>query len=292
MISIVIPTYNNLTYLKLAISSIKKNSTYENQIILHVNEGSDGTLDFIKKNNINFSYSEVNNGICIGCNKAAAMSIYDLILYAHDDMYFCPDWDKILINEVNKLDTKLFYLSGTMINGDPKLNGHINFSAGENIETFDEVKLLSNLDKLSNYDFQGSTWAPHLIHKEVWNKVGGFSEEYTPGTGSDPDLNMKLWKLGVRIFKGLSRSMVYHFGSIVTRQKEKKFLSTTDTGSRGNKIFLKKWGISIKFFKRYYLKSNTKYEGILCDPNKNFSYYIDLIKVKITFLYYYFIFKY
>ena len=98
----------------------------------------------------------------VGC----AMSIYDLILYAHDDMYFCPDWDKILINEVNKLDTKLFYLSGTMINGDPKLNGHINFSAGENIETFDEVKLLSNLDKLSNYDFQGSTWAPHLIHKK------------------------------------------------------------------------------------------------------------------------------
>ena len=21
------------------------------------------------------------------------------------------------------------------------------------------------------YDFQGSTWAPHLIHKEIWNKV-------------------------------------------------------------------------------------------------------------------------
>ena len=49
MISIVIPTYNNLAYLKLAILSIKKNSTYQNQIILHVNEGSDGTLDFVKK---------------------------------------------------------------------------------------------------------------------------------------------------------------------------------------------------------------------------------------------------
>ena len=292
MISIVIPTYNNLAYLKLAILSIKKNSTYQNQIILHVNEGSDGTLDFVKKNSFEFSYSKINNGICIGCNKAASMSKHDLILYAHDDMYFCPNWDKILIDEVKKLDTKLFYLSGTMINGDPKLNGHINFSAGENIETFNEVKLLANLEKLDNYNFQGSTWAPHLIHKEVWNKVGGFSEEYSPGTGSDPDLNMKLWNIGVRIFKGLSKSMVYHFGSIVTRQKEKKFLTTTDTGSRGNKIFLKKWGISIKFFKKYYLKSNTKYEGILSEPNKNLLYYIDLIKVKITFLYYYFVFKY
>ena len=35
----------------------------------------------------------------------------------------------------------------------------------------------------------------HLIHRDLWNKVGGFSEEFYPGTGSDPDLNMKLWNL-------------------------------------------------------------------------------------------------
>ena len=83
-------------------------------------------------------------------------------------------------------------------------------------------KLLDNYEKLEHFDFQGSTWAPHLIHKEIWNKVGGFSEEFSPAfTGSDPDLNMKLWKFGVRIFKGLSKCKVYHFGSVVTRQKEK-----------------------------------------------------------------------
>ncbi len=63
------------------------------------------------------------------------------------------------------------------------------------------------------YDFQGTTWAPHLIHKDVWNKVGGFSEEFFPGTGSDPDLNLKLWNLGIRIFKGINNFKVYHFGS-------------------------------------------------------------------------------
>ena len=29
-------------------------------------------------------------------------------------------------------------------------------------------------------------------------------------------------------------------------------VSITDTGNKANKIFLKKWGISIKFFKKYY----------------------------------------
>ena len=33
---------------------------------------------------------------------------------------------------------------------------------------------------------------------------------------------MKLWQEGVRIFKGVSKSRLYHFGSITTR-KNKKF---------------------------------------------------------------------
>ena len=52
MISIVIPTFNNLDYLKLCIKSIRKNSKYNHEIKLHINDGSDGTLDFARSNNI------------------------------------------------------------------------------------------------------------------------------------------------------------------------------------------------------------------------------------------------
>ncbi len=290
MISIIIPTYNNLKYLKLCVNSINKNSIHNHEIILHINEGVDGTLDYALDNNLKYSYSKINDGICIGCNNAAKMSSFDLILYAHDDMYFCPNWDKILLNEVKKIKTKLFYLSGIMINADLKVQGHLNFFSGHNTETFDEKKLLENYKELRHYDFQGSTWAPHLIHKDTWNKVGGLSEEFSPGTGSDPDLCMKLWKLGVRIFKGMGNSKVYHFGSIVTRQKENSYQTITETGSRGNKIFLEKWGISVKFFKKHYLQTDTIYYGPLEEPKKNFFYFIDLIKVKLV-LFYSLIFK-
>ena len=51
MISILIPTFNNLNYLNLTIQSIKKNSSLNShEILLHINDGSDGTLDFAKKN--------------------------------------------------------------------------------------------------------------------------------------------------------------------------------------------------------------------------------------------------
>ena len=50
MFSIIIPTFNNLNYLKLCISSIKKNSKYNHQIIPHINIGNDGTKEFINRN--------------------------------------------------------------------------------------------------------------------------------------------------------------------------------------------------------------------------------------------------
>ena len=113
----------------------------------------------------------------------------------------------------------------------------------------------------------------------MWDAVGGFSEEFNPGIGSDPDFNMKLWKMGVRIFKGLNNFKVYHFGSLTTRKK-KHFIQ-----NRGDKTFLKKWGITIKFFKKYYLRSNTKYNGPLSNPNKNLVFFLALLICKIKKLF-------
>ena len=289
MFSIIIPTLNNLPYLKNCIESIKKNSTFNHEIIPHVNIGSDGTKNYLESININYTYTKLNSGICAGMNMAAKKATTEYILYAHDDFYFCPKWDLVLRNELNKVPTNKFYLSGTMVN-----NGQIKLNCGNNLETFNETKLLDEIDKANFYDFQGSTWAPHLIHKDMWNKVGGFSEEFFPGTGSDPDLNMKLWKEGVRIFKGINNFKVYHFGSIVTRKYKNHPTIKTESGSRGGKIFLLKWGISIKLFTSFYLLgcktvNNTlicnDYDGPLNNPKKTLLYYLTLFKDKLFYLY-------
>ena len=280
MFSIIIPTLNNLSYLKLCIESIQKNSKYNHEIIPHVNVGTDGTLEYLKKNNIKFTYTKDNSGICKGMNLAAEVSKNEYILYAHDDFYFCPNWDLILKNEIDNIGHNLFYLSGTMMH-----KGQIDFDCGSTFEDFDEKKFLSNYKDYNYYDFQGSTWAPHLIHKDIWNKVNGFSEEFYPGTGSDPDLNMKLWRLGVRIFKGINDFKVYHFGSIVTRKYKGDPLIITESGSKGGKIFLLKWGMTIKFFKKFIMKSDDKYQGELENPIKNLNYYFNMLIDKLNFFY-------
>ena len=272
MISILIPTFNNLEYLKLCLKSLEQNSFKNYEVILHINDGSDGTLDFVKSKDLKFTYSEKNLGLCTSINSAAKLSKSKYILYSHDDMYFCPMWDKVLLDEVNNIGHDNFYLSGTMIE---PFTGHITFNCGTNIKSFDEKKLLENYQNVNFYNHQGSHFAPHLVSKRIWDLVGGFSEEFNPGIGSDPDFNMKLWKNGIRVFKGINNFKVYHFSSITTRKKPDLIQN------KGDQIFLKKWGITTKFFKKHYLKSRTKFEGPLNNPQKTLQYYFELFLCKI-----------
>ena len=63
MFSIVIPTLNNFNYLKICLESLKKNSTFNNEILVHVNQANDEkdkTIEYLKKNKIRHTFSEKN----------------------------------------------------------------------------------------------------------------------------------------------------------------------------------------------------------------------------------------
>ena len=52
-----------------------------------------------------------------------------------------------------------------------------------------------------------------------------------------------------------------------------------------SKIFLLKWGITISFFKKFILNSDTKYEGALSEPKITLKYYLQLLLTKLNYLY-------
>ncbi len=252
--SILIPTWNNLDYLRLCIESIYKNSRFKHQIIIHVNEGNDGTVDWLKEQKISFTRTGSNVGICFGLNLARTLVETDYILYMNDDMYVLPDWDKYLLEEIEKIGRKMFFLSATMI--EPRTNNPaaLEFDAGDDLNTFDEDKLLANYAKLEKKDWSGATWPPNIVHKDVWDLVGGYSVEFSPGMYSDPDFSMKLWQAGVRYFKGVGKSRVYHFASKTTKRLGK-------TG--GYYKFIDKWGITAKIFAEKYLRRGEDFFGEL-----------------------------
>ncbi|MEQ1556564.1 MAG: glycosyltransferase family 2 protein, partial [Gallionella sp.] len=170
MFSIIIPTWNNLALLQLCVRSIRENSTYPHQIIIHVNDGSDGSLAWVREQGITHSHSPENIGICLAVNESAMHATQDYILYLNDDMYCCPGWDSALLNKARQLDTDLFMLSGTMI--EPRDTGNpcvIVRDYGTDADQFDEAKLLAELPQHRKADWDGATWPPTLVSRRWWH---------------------------------------------------------------------------------------------------------------------------
>jgi glycosyltransferase involved in cell wall biosynthesis len=257
MFSIIIPTWNNLPLLQLCVRSIRQNSAFPHQIIVHVNDGSDGSLDWVRAQGLTHTASPDNIGICLAVNEAAMHATQDYILYLNDDMYCCPGWDTALMNKLKQLDTDLFMLSGTMI--EPRNTGNpcvVVGAYGTEADTFDEARLLADLPGIRKADWMGATWPPTLVSKRWWFKVGGYSSEFSPGMSSDNDFSMKLWHAGCRVFLGVGDSFVYHFQCKSTGKVKK---------NDGGRQFLMKWGMRQSVFDRYYLRRGEPAQGLTLD---------------------------
>lgn len=259
MFTIIIPTWNNLALLQLCVRSIRENSAYPHQIVVHVNDGSDGTLDWVREQGLTHTASPENIGICLAVNEAAMHAMQDYILYLNDDMYCCPGWDTALANKLKQLDTDLFMLSGTMIEPRETNNPCVVVGAyGTEAENFDEARLLKDLPNIRKPDWLGATWPPTLVSKRWWFKVGGYSSEFSPGMSSDNDFSMKLWHAGCRVFLGVGDSFVYHFQCKSTGKVKK---------NDGGRQFLMKWGMRQSVFDRYFLRRGQVASGMtLAEP--------------------------
>jgi glycosyltransferase involved in cell wall biosynthesis len=271
MFSILIPTWNNLDFLKLCIASIRKNSALPFQLIVHVNDGRDGTLDWVKSEGIEYTSSDDNIGICHAVNIAATLARHEYIVYLNDDMYCCPNWDKHLQEKIASLDTDLFLISGTMI--EPRASNNpcvLVADYGCDPASFQEQALLARLPSLHKEDWYGATWPPTVVHRDWWFKVGGYSSELSPGMSSDNDFSMKLWDVGCRIFLGIGNSLVYHFQSKTTGKIVK---------NDGRRQFLEKWGITQSVFDRHFLRRGQPASTVrLPEPEAGWSLRWDLFR--------------
>lgn len=108
LFSILIPTWNNLPFLKICVDSIRKNSTYRHQIIVHVNDGSDGTLEWVRQQGLDYTHSQTNVGVCLAMNMMRSKVKTDYMLFINDDMYALPEWDKALYDEIKSLPDNRF----------------------------------------------------------------------------------------------------------------------------------------------------------------------------------------
>ena len=274
MFTILIPTWNNLPYLKKCVESLRKNSTFQHQIVLHINEGIDGSKAWADEENIQYTISAENIGICKALNLASQLATTPYICYFNDDMYALPGWDFHLVKEIEGIGHENFFLSATMI--EPREGTDKNILQGYDfgdVSNFKERELMQAYKNFKMHDWSGASWPPNVVPKALWDKVGGYSDEFSPGMYSDPDFTMKLWDQGVRYFKGLGESKVYHFMSKSTGKVVK---------NNGRKTFMQKWKITPGYFYRTMLKMGDQWQGELKTPAKGISYFLSKLKAALN----------
>lgn len=244
MFSIIIPTWNNLEFLKLCVNSLRKYSAFDHEIIVHINDGSDGSLDWVKAQGIKYTHTRKNVGVCLSVNHLVPQANNDWVLYMNDDMVACPGWDVAFAQAIASANTDLALFFSTLIQADNGRNPHIiKQDFGTTPQDFDEPRLLRECLSVARDDVEGGSSQPTLFHRKWWQMVGGYSLEYSPGMSSDDDLLMKFWVIGCRNFRIVGASRFYHF-------------SCKSTGrirhNMGGRIFVMKWGITqIEFYRRY-----------------------------------------
>lgn len=272
--SILIPTWNNLAYLKLCLDTLWRHSTFAHELIVHVNDGSDGSLEWVRSQGLSYTHSVENVGVCHALNAAAKLSTTDYICFMNDDMAALPGWDAALWEVMARIGHDRWFLSSTMI--EPTDTGNACVIApqdfGRTTETFRESELLAAFRSWPKEDWCGATWPPNVVPKALWDEVGGYSVEFSPGMSSDPDFSMKLWRAGVRHFQGVAESRVYHFQTKSTGKVVK---------NDGPGQFLGKWGISQGTFSKYFLRRGKPWMGPLPEAGPWWAMVIGRLKARL-----------
>lgn len=246
--TIIFPTFNNLKYLKLFYKSLRENSfDKEIPLILFINEGSDGTLEWVKQHSdIKYIHATENQGIAKPMNEIQKLVETEWTLLFADDIYLLPNWDQHLFAVI-----KHFEFNDNLWVA-PRLIEPINCFApiehpycsignyGQTIDEFEEEKLLSEYKKFN-------TTIKHLpngnmaIKSSIYRDLNGYDEEFI--YGSDSDFTCRFCKLvGTKGIKQVGSSLAYHFGSIVSNANiEKK----QKANKQSIELFQKKHGFFV-----------------------------------------------
>lgn len=250
MISVCVPTYNSLDYLKIFVEGLRRNTKVKHELLVHDNASEDGTEEWFKENKISYTRSTKNLGFC-GVNNALRKAKHEYVMVFNTDMYPLTGWDTDILKQVQKFKKEKidkFTISCRLIEphgGNPE---YVMCNAGHDASSFSREKLIQEFFWWCNTWRKGDTIQyshPILMSKTLMEEIGYFDERYFPGWAVDHDIAACAYKAGCRNFILLDRCSVYHFIS-------KTFTKLPDhvKNKDGQDVFLAKWGITVEEFRK------------------------------------------
>ena len=277
-ISFIIPSRNNLKYLKQAYNSIRKNQSVEHEICIADDASTDGTSEWVLaqmkrdkwlKLHINKGPDRLGHTILYD-TLVNDYSTLDRVMIFHADMYLTPDSDK----EIDKYLKEGVVVSLTRI--EPPLHPDgpekILFDYGIEPEEFKEEELLQTVKNIQsgddgilygplsiNQDTSEGIFAPWAIMKSDWDYIGGHDPIFAPQSKEDSDIFNRFYLAGYE-FVQVWRGLVYHMtcrgsrfkdgairnpdGQVFMKNRESE--EWLEQNQKSTREFIRKWGHFVK----------------------------------------------
>ena len=273
VISFIIPSRNNLKYLKQAYESIRKNSSVEHEICIADDFSDDGTMEQVlvwMKRDKNIKFHRNHGPTRLGHTILYDTLIndyatHDVVMIFHADMYLCPKSDEAIYKHLEP--GKVVSLTRIEPPLHPDGPEKVLEDFGIEPEEFDEEALLKKVTTLqlmhgTDYNFAKFTegiFAPWAIYKKDFQSIGGHDPLYAPQSKEDSDIFNRFVLAGYELIQTWE-GFVYHMTCRGSRFKDgalrnpagQVFMKGRESSEwleqnlRSTRNFIRKWGHMVR----------------------------------------------
>jgi N-acetylglucosaminyl-diphospho-decaprenol L-rhamnosyltransferase len=197
-VSIVVPVYNQLSFTKGCLDSIRKYSD-PSEIIIVDNGSSDGTKEFLATcPDIILIANDNNRGFAGACNQGAKEAKGDWVVILNNDVIVSPNW---LTGLIEFAETKRLDIVTPAIR-----EGEVNYDMISYSQEF--IRTMAGVARIG--DANGICF---MVRRQVFDIIGYLDENFIIGQFEDVDFFRRAKEAGFKL--GITgRSFIHHFGSV------------------------------------------------------------------------------
>ena len=248
MISLIIPSYNNLRHLKNVYASIQKHAP-EAEVVLLDDGSTDGTWEWIQQQRCISYRSEERIGHTILYDKGIELATNDIVGILHADMIIGPSYIENLVKHLEP--GKVICATRIEPPLHPPGNEKVIMDFGQDFDTLDIVAFEEFCQKTSFYNKDKTTkgmFAPWILYKKDFQAMGGHDPLFAPFPYEDSDIFQRWIMAGYELIQSRD-AFVYHLTCRGHRWTEEVgrdddyFKQVSEKAARN---YLRKWGCWIK----------------------------------------------
>ncbi len=216
-VSIIVPTWDKLEFLKPMMESIEKNTQWPFELIIVDNASNDGTQEYVLNSGLKmdgqYIRNEENKGFSIPNNQGAKVSKGDFLCFLNNDTLVTKRWLTAMMNVFSE-EKAVGIVGSRLIHPGRGTIQHAGIFEHQSSKMPDHIyfrKPMDYLPAMKRRQYFAVTGACMVIPKTLFEEIGGFDEEFWCGW-EDMDLCQRIRQKGYRIYYE-PNYLVYHYES-------------------------------------------------------------------------------